>query len=388
MAKAKKKVGVQPRSLCVELVLPEGVAKKPIIDSIRQYRTGCRKLYGVLCAAYAAGAQIEVSEDDIKLTPSSESTKSILATMLGAEGACKAHGYALKDYFQQYLYPNAQFFVWNQAQRDISSVWNSCDPEFPTASRGWLALQGTRGIAQFRRRGIGISSNGGPKLHEHTLSLKWDRVIGRVDFKLPRLDSGRYYIWQHLRDGAEGWSLGMVYLSESDGKLRAVITYHRPEDLRPIEVDRQLLVTVGETPDRFLTLAGPGGVVELDEISGCSVVAWLGVMKARQKELEDRVGACGNPRAPWGFNKSRRKNQEVRSRVTKQRANGVKDHNHAWTRRIVTRAVYWRCGTIKVVPAVAETLFSYPWNWTEFFACLKYKAAFHGITVYRDHDPL
>jgi hypothetical protein len=75
-------------------------------------------------------------------------------------------------------------------RRDVTTVWNSLDPEYTKAKRGWLALQGARGVAQFNWRGIGIpQATGRPKLDGYTLA---QGVNPRKSMALSRITNARY----------------------------------------------------------------------------------------------------------------------------------------------------------------------------------------------------
>jgi hypothetical protein len=279
-------------------------------------------------------------------------------------------------------WPTALSFVWDSLRRDVVTVWTSKDPEFTKANRGWLALQGARGVAQFNWRGIGFPrATARPKLDKHSLTLKWDHDIGPITFNVPRLDGGRYHVWRNLRDGAPNWTLGTLWLNERDGELRTVLSYSRPFSAVDVEATRTCCVVIGEPDEQFLTITGPDGAVTCDSISDKDAVGWLKKMKCRREELERRRAACGNPKRPWGHRQGWRAVQNVLSATTATREKGVRDHNHAWTRRIVSRATAWRCGRISVEGLPVEKLAGEPWKWRQFSDFLQYKAGEKGIEV-------
>lgn len=385
----------QNRSLSLEVFVADELRQR-VINSVRAYRAACRQCYGVLLACQAAGGEVIQTEETVQLKPASDAAGAVMAaavkgavtkTLLGKRKGVsytvkggKGLAYDLRTYVLQDLLPSALGFVWDSLRRDIITVWQSRDPEFPKASRGWLALQGVRGIAQFQRRAIGCPvATAKPKLTGDTISLKWDREIGSVDFKLPRLDPGRYYVWKSIRDRTEGWSLGTVYLGEIDGQLRISLSYSRPAKSPAVDPERICSVTVDQTGEMLFALSDGNG--NIDAIQGTDVRVWLKFMHARTVALEGRRAACGNPRAPWGHRRGWLANQGVLSRHTGQRERGATDRNHAWTRRIVQRAIDWRCGKVRLTGLPVEELYQFPWAWSAFRNFLAYKGKDHGIVV-------
>ena len=371
---------LEQRSLSIDLFAPDE-QRQAILNSIRRYRACCRDVYATLLLSQAAGAAIEEVDEQLRVTPNGERAKLILAAAMDKGG--KALAYECRDLVLKHLWPTAFSFVWDSIRRDVVTVWTSKDPEFNRASRGWLALQGARNVAQFNWRGIGCPlATAKPVLIGHALILKWDHDIGLVTFSLPRLDGGRYHVWRALRDGTDDMKLGTLFLNERDGRIFATISYSRPANLQNVEVDRVCKVTFGDEPASFIRLVGPDGEQTTDSISGMEADAWLRQLSVRKAALELRRAACGNPKRPWGHKKAWNGVQDVLSRCTLNRARGVSERNHAWTRRIVSRAVAWRCGTLEIAE-YPDDMFAKSWPWTEFGTFLAYKAKEVGITVHR-----
>ncbi len=407
----------QQRSTTFDLIPPDDM-RQPILNSIRRYRAACRQLFAVVGLAQAAGASlVEKDDGSVSLKPSGIQAKIIAtAAMTDAEVTSEALGkgngsrlsipvgsganYELRRWFLEDLMPGAMSFVWDSARRDINTAWTARDAEFPQASRGWLALQGARGLAQFQRRGIGFPlATAHPLLEGRTLTLRWHHDLGTLVFNTPRMDGGRYHVWRALRDGDEGWKLGTLYLNERDGKLLATVTHERPANLASVDQERVCRVTFGERvdggnqnvervdarigigdPENYLRIIGPDGMSSYDTISMVEAVAWLARQRVRREQLERRRAACGNPRRPWGHRKGWLAAQDVLSRATLLRERGQAQRNHAWSRRLVTRAVAWRCGVISVEGMPADLL-GHPWGWAQFREDVKYKAAERGITA-------
>ena len=387
------------RSVTFDLLPPSPEVRSAAVQSIRRYRKACQKMYAMLTLAQQAGARIEDHEAGVRVTPDNDRAKLILAETVGGatiERGDKVRGqgqawvvrvgatlgYEMRPWFFEELYPQARAFVWDSARRDMEVIWKAKDPEFTKASRGWLNLQLVRQPARFMRRAIGFPRlTARPRLEAHKLTLNWDKEIGDVTFTLPSLDGGRYQIWRAIRDGQEGWQLGTLYLTERDGKLFAGISHHRPPRADDLDPERVLKVRFDVDPqnlENFIRISGPDGGMP-DVISGAEARAWLLQMEMRKKELERRRAACGNPQRPWGHRKAWRASQDVLSRLTHKRELGQKDRNHAWTRRIVTRARSWRCGQLEIVGLPQDsTLYGLPWSWTQFVYDLEYKYAEAG----------
>lgn len=414
------------RSLSVKLFVPKlettdgpspnWVLHRQIVNAIRGYRFATHKMYAAIMLGQVAGAEIQETGSgehaDIRLKPTTKTGTVALATAIGAatvtagekttgEGqafkvqASATLGYSLRTWFREHLYPTALSFVWDSARQDATSVWTSKDPQFTKGSRGYMALQGVRGIAKFQRRGIGCPvATARPKLSSNTLTLKWDHDIGPVQFSLERLDYGRWKVWEALRDNEPGWKLGTIYLTERrggknpDGKqngpeLFAVITYSRPTTPSEVDADRACAVSLGSDMPGWMSIRGPNPQTEHDSIDANAIVGWLRMMLMRREAIEARREASGSPRQPWGHRRQYRDDTEVLTALSARRARRQADFNHAISRRIVARAVAWRCGVVKLGP-FPELMFGHPWGWAQLENFLTYKLQMHGIALVRE----
>jgi hypothetical protein len=374
--------GLLRRSVTIDLIPPDD-RYKDVINHIRQYRATAKQCYAILLMAQTAGADLNFSKDGtFSLKPNSKRSKKLME--LAFDKAGKALAYELREYVLQHLIQGFHSFVWDSIRRDITQVWVSKDQEFNNASRGWLALQGARGIAQFNHRGIGFPNTLVHNLDAHRLSLTWHHDIGPVEFKVPRLDCRKYNIWRALRDGDEGWKVGTLYLNERDGLIRAVVSYCKPAELKNLNTNYVCAITTDcESNDTLFKIIGPQGS---DTIDNYEVISWLKMMKARRENLEARRASCGNPKRPWGHRHGWLASQDVLSRLTMKREKGVADRNHAWSRRIISRAVSWNCGTLEI-GKLPELMYGCPWKWQQFSEFLKYKAEEIGM-VFRDSSDL
>ncbi len=197
------------RSLTLDVFCADEDQYRPVRDSIARYRAGCRQMFAVLGLAQAAGAKLKEHAEGVRVTPDGKASKLACAAVLkGARiekgekvrgqgqayqvhigvGAC----YEMRQYFLTELYPDALSFVWDSARRQVWTRWTAKDPEFTRAGRGWLVLQGARGLAWFRGVGIELpQATARPSLEKHSLRLSWDKTIGPVELHIGKLDPGR-----------------------------------------------------------------------------------------------------------------------------------------------------------------------------------------------------
>lgn len=350
------------RSIKIDIISPPEMRSK-IIASIRQHRFACRQFYSLLTLSELAGAKSEMNEDVVKIIPDKE--HQFLTYIKNPERAV----------IKNELLPTAMSFVWDSCKGAVETCWKSKDVEFPKATRGYLTLNGARDIAFFNRIGIACPRlTAKPKFEEHSLFLKWDHEIGEVEFKVPRLDGARYYVYRNLRENVEGWKMGTLYLNERDGKIFAGVSYSCPDVKTEINKERILNISFTEDPENFIKIFGPDGVSNYDTISAAEAVAWLDELSAIRKKFESQKRATGNPRKPWGSSKQWKTVQSKLSHNTERRDNGVTSRNHLWTRRIVSRAQSWNCGTI-AVNNLPESIFGRQWQWYQFKTFLEYKIA-------------
>lgn len=376
MVKRKRVIVGGLRSTRFDLVVPDDKYKE-VINSIRLYRAICRKTFSACAMAEMAGASIEVMDSSITLSPNKEAARNILKTVFNTDDRGN-HLYQLRDFILNEEAPSWMSFVWDSMRKDVSSLWYAKDPKIK-ASRGWLLMQGARGVGIFQRRGIGFPSQQNSKLEQHKLTLKWDHVIGPVEFGLKKLDGGRYHVWKGLRDTLPGWVLGTSYLSEDNGKIFVIISHECPITKKILDPANALEITFTEDRGNFITMKGPGNF-DGEFISAEEVTGILEQIKIRKDRWESRRQAIGNPRRAWGSKKIWRATQEVINRNTDHRENVIQTRNHLWTRRIVDTAVRWNCGAIKINP-VPEGMFGEPWKWSQFKLFLAYKAKDTGCSL-------
>lgn len=348
------------RSIKIDAIPPQEL-RQQIINSIRQHRFACKQLYSVLTISELVSAKSEINDQGVKIIPDRD--HQLLTYIKNPERAV----------IKNELLPTAMSFVWDSCKGAVETCWKSKDVEFPKATRGYLTLNGARDIAFFNRIGIACPRlTAKPKFEEHSLFLKWDHEIGEVEFKIPKLDGSRYHILRNLKENTDGWQLGTMYLNERDGKIFVTVSYSCPD--KTMEIDRSRVLSVSFTDDyeKFIKITGPEGVANYDTISAVEAVAWLDELTAIRKKLELRKSATGNPKKPWGSAKQWKAVQERLSHNTESRENGIRSRNHLWTRRIVTRAQSWNCGTIAIIN-LPEAMFGRQWQWYQFKTFLEYK---------------
>jgi hypothetical protein len=349
---------------------------RAVIGSIRNVRVASRQVFACLFSAQAAGAEIGWNDENLRVTPKNDRAKAIMEAVFDKGG--KAPIYSARQYVLDHLLPTCRSFVWDELRANVWSRWTARDAEFPTASRGYLALNGVRRLAIFAGTGIGFPRlTARPVLADHALTLHWDRELGPVEFGVGTLDPGRWHTWKRIVEGV--CPHGTITLNELNGKLVAYVPYEVAAC--PVAVDPERILTVKLAEDgESLTIAGPDGKKTFDSISLAEAADWLLRLSAQRAAWERRRGACGSPRKPWGERKRFRAVGEHLNRVTLCREHGRRHRNHAWSKRIVTRASDWCCGVIRV-EIETEELHGQPWSWPELASCCRYKSAVLGITT-------
>lgn len=366
------------RSMKIDVFLPKEKEEfyKRIISSIRLYRSVCRQLFCAGTMAEIATATIErgsKKDADAIIAKPGKTADDLMSETLGGKTSNKFYGG--REWVLRELAPTWLSFVWDAVRRDIDSRWKAPDPEFTKAKRGYLVMQGARGLAMFQHIGIGMpQTTARPKLHEHKITVKWDHEIGEVDFVIKNIDGGRYWNWKNIRDKTEGWSAGTIYLNERDGKLFFIISFDMPDKKEELVSDRTMIVEFnGEDRENFITMHSEEKRFSGDKISAEEAVCWLSGLNARREALEHRRAAAGNPRRVWGDAKIFKGVQKIIDTVTATRDNGCKTRNHLWTRRITECARRNKCGSVVVVNTPEREMFGHPWGWHQFETFLKYK---------------
>lgn len=342
-----------------------------IVGSLRSVRAATRQCYAVLFSAQAAGADIEQDADgNVSVKPSNERAREILVQTMGKTG--KAPCYQLRDYVLSHLCPSIRSFVWDDLRRRVWTRWQARDPEFPRAGMGWLALQNVRGLAAFRFSGIGFPTAvlKSDALADHAVKLEWDRDLGTIELHVGTLDPGRWHRWKRVVSGET--EHGTIILNERDGKLSLQVSYEQPLDLREVEESRHISLCVSDDGAALL-ISGPDGERTHDRIELCEAIAWCDRLKVQQDVWSSRRGACGSPRRPWGEPRRFRAVAEHQNRITRCREHGMHGRNHAWAKRIVTRAADWRCGVVEMSAPEATAMGGHPWGWHHFEQVMTYK---------------
>lgn len=343
---------------------------RDVIDSIRLYRHICRQLFSASALAEIAGGSIGYSEKNderfLTVSPNRDLARNLLQNVYG--GRHSNHLYELRNFVRSELAPGFLSFVWDSARRDVSSRWLARDPEL-NATRGWLTIQGARGLAFFNRIGIGCPmATARPSFYDHNISLKFDQFVGYVEFKISKLDNGRYIIWKSLRDNVEGWKPGTMYLNERDGKIFITISYERPDPPAAINKSRVMNIVFNtDEPEFFITSSCSEGRYSAERISVVDAVSWLSRLEQVKFRYERQLAALGNQKKYRSVVTGRM------NKLTKRRTDGQTGFNHLWTRRLVDYAVRCGCGTIAVKNLPERVLVNHPWAWSQFINFLRYK---------------
>lgn len=400
-------VETQNRSVTFDVFLGEEQKEmyRAIIESIRAYRVVARRVYAAFEILQTAGAEItehmsKDGETSVRVKPNLEKSRTIAEALFDKLG--KRPLYEMRDWINSIApqqtntdtpppYPQIELtpekslrwlsFVGDGLRDFVWQRWRAADPKFPKATRGWLTLQGSRGPGQFNGAAISFPTlTARPRLDGHTISLKWDHRIGVIDFKLPRLDGGRYQVWRAVRDGE--WAPGTVLLNERDGQLRVTVSYKRPLEAKKLDPSRVMEVRFSDEIESLIRLVGPDCADSYFAISAAELVGWLREKLMQKKAYEARKESCGAGHQPWGHKKARKSIQEKIAGLTTLRTNTAKTWNHLWAKRVIATAIRWNCGEIKAVDLPSMVMAhqeSLPWDWSGLNTFIKYKAEFSGI---------
>jgi hypothetical protein len=385
------------RSTVFEVIAPSKAVRQKVINSIRDYRAVARLAFSAYTMAQIAGATIKEVNGRMQISSNNAAARTILAQAFNApEG--KAMAYELRTFIKTELRPTWLSKTWDSMRLDLEHCWRLKDPE-KGRPRGFLILSGQRGLARFAHRGISFSNINTPKFEGHTVRLIWDHEIGEVEFKLPRLDGGRYAVWRCLRDEVTGWERGTMYLTERDGKLKLVISHRRPIPISWVDQGKVLTVEFGtEDVENFITMYCTDETFSGDKISAEAALSFVKEMDIIQKKYENQRRATGNPHKQWGTTKIWNATVVRQNRATKRRANGTSHWNHVWTRRIINHAQRLGAGSIVLVgipvkidrtklseeeqeEPLKRDFFDYSWPWAQLRAYVEYKAKEIGAVV-------
>lgn len=374
--------------LTVDVWIEDQQIAAAVRSSLARYRGACRQMFAALACAQVGVATIQ---EDGRLRPNNDAAALSLALLtanpeitkvVGVRGngltyslsVGKAPGYAMRQWFFECLYPTARSFVWDSARRQVWSRWTAMDPEFPKASRGWLVLQGARGVAEFRRVGIELPrATAKPELAERAIRLHWDKAIGPVTLTLKTLDRYTWLKWVEIRDDIT--PPGTLILNERDGRLRVNIPYEQVDEAA-VKLGRVLRVHLD---GQRLVLIGPDDVSDIIETADATT--HLTTMRVRRELWEACRRSSGSPSQPWGNRRAWKRSQRHLYLATRTRERFVMDCNHAWSRRVTSRAVQWDCAAVTWTAPATSTLGEHTWPWSQFAQFLGYKLTERGRSL-------
>lgn len=376
--------------------------KIPVTEWLKKYRGVARKMFGIITLADAASAKISDMGNTCKITPKGLKSKQILEILFDKEGF-KKRFYALREFVRDELLETAHSYVWDSIREDVTSAYSAIDPYLlkktgKKMSRQWLILNGARRLARFHSLPLSVPKlTGAAKLYPHCVEIVWDNVLGPIKFKIDRLDPVNWATWQKIVSGE--WPHGTIKLNEWERtvttdtrnpptqeqrkvrvhQLRLSIPYEKPESDSGLNPSRTMTAEI--TPDGFVLKFSED---TRDSIGFEHAFSGLNRYEARKNALEARRRACGSPVMPWGDRHGWGHEQVILDRVTFQREGFVKDVNHAWSRRIASRAESWNCGAVKVVfpkPSEEVRVGRFPWAWFQFKQFVEYKVKELGGSI-------
>jgi hypothetical protein len=162
---------------------------------------------------------------------------------------------------------------------------------------------------------------------EHTLTIKWCHEIGEVEFKIPRLDSGRYFIYKSLRDSAPGWKMVHYISTSATAVYFATVSFERPDTKADLDPERKINILFSDDPESFIKIVGPKHNTHTTQSLQPEAVAWLNELKFIRSKSGNPQGSCRNPRKPWDLQNMAGLQQRL-SNNTDRRTNGVQTRNH------------------------------------------------------------
>lgn len=286
----------------------------------------------------------------------------------------------------------------------VLKKWRAKDPNYGTARRNFLAVNG-------QREGVAC--------HKVSLKIKNDvwkfiNINGRigVSFRtrrdIPayevfflgrkqkngkrRLEPQQIFVLKQLGaigDKGERWKRGdLLVTTDHKNQLRVVITYKRPQSTKSdLDPNRILEVSFQEDPEEFMVMSlisGKKGIVDDKRNWSESANAAVKDMKRREKH-KNRLGA--ELRATTTNQTARKDVRDKQAKHTQRRTKTQERWNGTWTSRIIHRALAWRAAEIQVKPTPHDKeqgshLFGLPWGWYRFGEMLRYKCSKRGITLH------
>lgn len=347
--------------------------RQAIISSIRKYRAAARKMFCAIAMSEIAGATVDEKTGIVK--PSNDRSKKILADAFDLQDK-KAHAYELRNFIRTEFAPEWMSFVWDSLRADVSSRWRAKDGEFPKATRGYLIDQGARSLGFFAHIGIGFpQATAKPTIEDHKLHLKWTHDLGEIVFTIGKLDPGRYWHFKNVRDKSNGYEPGTFFLNERDGRLFVLISFSAP--MKSCEIDPNAETHVHfniKDKNNFLTM----GSIAVDVTE---TAAWISELKKLSEKFQERMGAAGNPKKPWGHRKAFKSNSVRLNHITERRENGTTVRNHLWSRRIVDEMKRNQTGKLIVHNFPTKEMFGFPWKFDQLKNFISYKCSEIGASV-------
>lgn len=437
---AKKDLDCVSVHFDVFILEPDKDKRIAMYQAIRQdfalFRGAARKAASCLIMSQAAGCEIDLNEKEVRLTPDSDKSKSILLSVFGPPilgGEAKRFGYPMRPWIKSMM-PNFKADMADAALSAVVSWYTNADQQFPKATKGWLALQGARRPPMFDRLPLSMRGPAAEKA-EVKCTKRGFLIKYRTDIEFEvklagnrqrpagaercgeRIDTSRWYIFKNIRDGKWPCKSAFLHMDE-EGKLRVRLAYYPPaKKVSGLDPLRTLAVSFAKDMDQFICLdiiegkkAGKiairnGAYVDLDIVrrdwkSAAAAIAYFHRLKAQQERYTAQLRSAGSRRdvrEGFGHKKAADKAIRIRNALTIQRENAAKSWNDIWSKWVVKTATDWHCKNIVVFgppkpvdpknPSVDQGLLGMPWGWYAFKAMVEYKAKFAGVNV-SFSDPL
>lgn len=373
--------------------------KRDLLNGLNQYRHVCRQLLSRCALAQAAGATVSIKKGYLQVKcPPKKTAEQLLALATGGKTSNNLM-YPCREQVKE-MAPTWASYLHDQVLADVKTLWTGKDPHIPT-SYGSLFLNSERRLKQLTSLPITLHRTKAKiKFENHRVAFEWDKAIGPVEWKVRRLDGGRYGRWRAICEGKlEHRSLKVRAKRSREFGWRVFLDIPFVSDVKPKKLNPKRVAELNflDTGDMVLTLRQghrsskgiPVDDVRKEAISVAAAIAGVDQKKIQDERLLMLLRACGRRgecRRGEGNSKAARSYSRRREGLSISRAKQVKSWNHAWSKRVVARLVNWDCGGL-IVFDVPATLNARPWQWHQFQESLKYKCEDAGVKLTFSDSP-
>ena len=352
--------------------------RNELINHIQAYRYTARKLFAEAIITMNAAAETEYTNGRLKIKSDYEKIKIILETLNNAP-CKKTTYYSFYKRAAELLPEGVNSTIRAAIVLDIEKAMKQPDLEIVGANgkgvpKGYLAMLGTRGVAQFHNLGMSIVKQT-IKLNEEGAEIKFNTNLEPVKIEFTKLDRFRKDVIENIIYKEPGWELcdsRITYIGK-DNEIRMFVSYKKPDEIIETVEGRDLNVTFTDFMDRFIIVSdGTDGGASRLSFYGADLI--LRQLAAKTHRFQGAKDACigVHQKAYNAINEKLNRNTVRRTRV-------IKDWNHRFSKYIVGKAVESKAERIVIENLPEQGIFEHPWAMHELKSMINYKAKFHGI---------